>query len=65
MNARLRMYKYCYSNLGTIYAQGLLLRSPYSITKYLLLLLIVAGKYFPKWRIYKLFAAKSGVNQPT
>ena len=23
MNARLRMYKYCYSNLGAIYAKGL------------------------------------------
>ena len=24
MNVRLRMYKYCYSNLGAIYAKGLL-----------------------------------------
>ena len=23
MNVRLRMYKYCYSNLGAIYAKGL------------------------------------------
>ena len=23
MNARLRMYEYCYSNLGAIYAKGL------------------------------------------
>ena len=24
MNVRLRMYQYCYSNLGAIYAKGLL-----------------------------------------
>ena len=26
MHARLRMYKYCYSNLGAIYAKGLCLQ---------------------------------------
>ena len=27
MNARLRMYQYCYSNLGAIYAKGLYISS--------------------------------------
>ena len=47
------------------FSQVSIIRSPYSIINYLFLLLFLAGKYFAKLIIYKLFTAKSDMNQPT
>ena len=41
MNVRLRMYKYCYSNLGAIYAKGLLL----AIVQYFRVVVQDSAKY--------------------
>ena len=54
------MYKYWHH-----LCQGSIIRSPYSIINYLLLLLFLAGKSLAKSIIYKLFAAKSDMKQPT